>query len=190
MEKKMIKLISQEDLKIFMSPQRLRLIRQMRIFGEPVTPKILADTLKISASSVQHHIKKLEKLGIVELDHTSVINGILAKYFRLADVDVSIGSYLGDDLSNERYAVMQNLMKESFDGLINFYESGLSEEEIAKNGEFLHGFINISHEDAQELFKIIREFIESHEKSDLDTHIWEYTLLMYNTGAAPMNDSR
>ena len=182
MSKKTIKLSTQEDLSIFMSPQRQRLIRNMRIINKPVTSKAVADMLGVSTSSAQFHIKKLEKLGILELDHTEKINGIIAKYYKLANVNVSIGSNF-DDLANERYIVMENLVKGTFEGLIDLYKLGLPDEKVEKNSEFVNGFINLKPEDAQELLGLIREFIESHDKGEPGTQPWEYTLMLYNTEA-------
>lgn len=181
MAKKTIELTSQEDLKIFMSPQRQNLMRNLRISSKPLTSKDMAEILGISTSSAQFHIKKLESLGIVELDHVESINGIQAKYYRMAEVNVNIGSAVEKELSNERYAIMQNLMKGTFDGLLEFYESGASKDEIVENSEFVNGFINLTEQDGKELLKLIREFIETHEKVDEGTQVWEYTLMMYNT---------
>lgn len=181
MAKKTIKLTTKEDLNVFMSPQRQKLMRHMRIAGKAATSKAVADFLDVSTSSAQFHIKKLEKLGIVELDHTERINGILAKYYKMADVNVSIGSNLGDEHFDERNVIMENLMKNTFDGLIESHKSGIPEEEIAKQSEFANGFINLTFEDSQELLKIMREFIGSHEKSAPNTQVWEYTLMLYNT---------
>ena len=110
MPKKTIRLSSQEDLKVFMSPQRQKLMRNMRMAGKPLTSKALSDMLGISTSSAQFHIKKLEKLGIVELSYTEKIKGIIAKYYRIADINVNIGTHLKDNLSKERYVIMQNLI--------------------------------------------------------------------------------
>jgi DNA-binding Lrp family transcriptional regulator len=181
MAKKTIKLTTQEELNIFMSPQRQKLMRHMRIAGKAATSKDVAGFLGISTSSAQFHIKKLEKLGIVELDHTERINGILAKYYRMADINVRIGSYLGDEHFDERNVIMENLMKGTFDGLIEFYETGISEEDIAKYSEFVNGFINLTPEDSKELLRMMREFISTHEKSAPNTEVWEYTLMLYNT---------
>jgi len=67
---KKVILTSQSDLDIYMSPMRQRLIRELSIAKVPMTAKMLADKLQISASGVQHHIKKLMSLGLVELDRT------------------------------------------------------------------------------------------------------------------------
>lgn len=181
MTKKAIKLSTQEDLKIFMSPQRQKLLRHMRLAGKAVTSKAIADMLDISTSSAQFHIKKLVKLGVVELDHTERINGILAKFYKIGDVTVHIGSHLADNLSEEKYIIMQNLMNNTFDGLIKYFKSGATEEEIAENSEFINGFINLTQEDSQKLLKMIRDFLSSHENKGADTPIWEYTLMLYKT---------
>lgn len=181
MTKKVIKLSSQGDLKIFMSPQRQKLLRHMSIIGEAVTPKAISDMLKISPSSAQFHIKKLETLGVVELDHKESINGIQAKFYKPADVDIHIGSPLEENLSKERYAIMQNIIKNTFDGLLSLFDTGVSKEVVAKNSEFVNGVVHMSQKEGQELLSIIREFVIKHEKKDTDTQPWEYTLLLYNT---------
>ena len=71
-----------EELKIFVNPQRMRLVNLLETMGEPATAKMLADRLGISASSVKHHLNKLESIGLVEIDHQAHIHGILATYYR------------------------------------------------------------------------------------------------------------
>lgn len=181
MAKKIIKLSSLEDLKIFMSPQRQKLLRNMHILGKAVTPKAVADMLGISPSSAQFHIKKLESLGVVELDHKESINGIQAKFYKITDADVQIGSSAGEDLSKERYAIMQNIIKNSFDGLIRLYESEIPYEEKANYGDFLNGVVHLTEQDSKQLFKMIKEFIEVHEIKHEKTDSWEYTLMIYKT---------
>ena len=79
-----------EKNKIYMNPQRQRLIRLMQVSGEAMTPKQLSNELGISPSAVTAHIKKLESLGLIKLDHTKKINGITAKYYALEDVSISL----------------------------------------------------------------------------------------------------
>lgn len=179
MDKKLINLTTQEELKIFMSPQRQKLMRNLRISSKPLTSKDMAELLGISTSSAQFHIKKLEGLGIVELDHTESINGIQAKYYKMAEANISIGSDKEDELQNERYTIMQNLVKGTFNGLLEFYESGLSHEEIKANSEFINGFINLTEEDGKKLLEVIRDFIKKHERIEENTRVWEGTLMIY-----------
>lgn len=75
-----IDITTRKQLDIYMNPQRQRLLHEMQLIVRPATCKELADAMGISASSVTHHMKKLEELGLVELDHTEVVRGINARY--------------------------------------------------------------------------------------------------------------
>jgi predicted transcriptional regulator len=104
---KTIKLKTKEELNIYMNPVRQQLLRQLNISGIPMTPKMLTNHLQISASSVQHHIKKLVSLGLIELDHTELIKGITARFYVPTQVTVQIGLDKTDDLNRQREVLMQ-----------------------------------------------------------------------------------
>ena len=77
-----IDITTKKQMDIYMNPQRQRLLKEMSIYGKPITPKQLSNILNISPSSVTYHLKKLQELGIVELDHTEMVHGICAKYYK------------------------------------------------------------------------------------------------------------
>lgn len=181
MSNKTITLSTHEELKIYMSPQRQNLMRHLRTSKKSLTPKKLADLMEISASSVQHHIRKLIQLGVVELDHTEIINGINARYYKLANVTVSIGSPNdSDDLSSERITIMQNILKDNLDGIIKLSEMDIPKNEMANLGDFLSGAVYLTSDDSRKLMEIIRDFILSHETKAKGTQAWEYALMLYN----------
>lgn len=180
MSNKTITLSTHEELKIYMSPQRQNLMRHLRTSKNPLTPKKLADLMEISASSVQHHIRKLIQLGVVELDHTEIINGINARYYRLTNVTVSIGSPNDDRLSSERITIMQNILKDNLDGIIKLSEMDIPKTEMANLGDFLSGAVYLTNDDSRKLMKLIKNFILSHETKAKDTQPWEYALMIYN----------
>lgn len=182
MAKKTILLSNQKDLKIFMSPQRQKLIREMRISGNPMTPKAIADLLGISPSSAQHHIKKLEQLGVIELDHTKLINGIKARYYKLTDINVSIGMQLQDELSSERMIIMQNRLMNVLKGFQKLADAKIPIESAQNYGDFISGVVHLTPSDSRELLEIIRNYIETHEVRTEDSEAWEYALILYNTG--------
>jgi len=186
MGQKTITLSTREDLKVYMSPLRQELLRIMEIHGRPMTAKALADRLKISASSAQHHIKKLMGLGIIVPDHTELKNGITASFFRLAGVTVSIGQMM-DDLVNERKAVVQSIvhrkMEAYFKGLETAKAMGIPADTLRQYGDMQSGVVHLNPSDAQELFRMITEFTESHSRPSEDTQAYEYALIAYNAGA-------
>lgn len=182
MQKKIITLSKLEDLKIFMSPIRQKLLRFMHIEGRPMTTKKIADRLNISPSSAKHHLAKLESLGLIELSHTELINGITARYYKVTDVNVNIGSQYADGLTDERRIIVQNLINSTLDGLRSLKELYLSKDQIQDFGDFRHGIVHLTPADSKKLQKIIQDFVDTHESKSEDTEPWEYALVFYNAG--------
>lgn len=182
MSNKIIALSETEDLKIFMSPVRQKLLRCLHINGCPMTAKAIADSLGISPSSAKHHINKLESLGIVELSHTELINGITARYYKASDVTVSIGSELEDDLTSEKNIIVENLIKNTLDGFRNLKKANIPHDEIQNCGDFLNGIVHLSPADSLELLELIRNFIDTHQVYTEGSQPWEYSLILYNAG--------
>lgn len=72
-----------EELKVFTDPYRMRIIETFLQNDQPMTVKQVADTLGEVPAKVHYHVKKLLKIKLIELDHIQVINGINAKYYKL-----------------------------------------------------------------------------------------------------------
>ncbi len=183
-KKNYIVLKTDKELKIFMSPVRQKIIKVIHRAGKPVTSKYVADKLEISPSSAQHHIKKLEQVGIVEFDHNEIINGITAKYLRITEKTISIGQDINDDLTAERDILARNILNTAYNGykeLINENRQLISEE-YKKGNKFvdqLTGVVHLSTEEANELFDIIDVFIKKHSKASDNSHPYEYALIAY-----------
>jgi DNA-binding transcriptional regulator GbsR (MarR family) len=176
-----IYLSGKKELDIYINPQRQELMRRMKVSGIPMTPKQLADQMGISASAVQYHIKKLIELGIVGLHHTEHIHGILARYYEVLPKTVSIGCELDDSNDVQRIAFMQNALNSVFSGITDYYKNDYRQiDPNIQHGDFLSGIIYLKNEDAKELYKIIRKFLDEHEqKEQNDTAPWEYALIAY-----------
>jgi predicted transcriptional regulator len=184
--KKVIALSTKEELKIFMSPQRQLLLREMELYGRPMTPKALSGKLGISASAATHHIIKLLELGIVEKDHTESINGIQAHFYRLTDVTVSIGQHFEDNLSGERSAIIQNLMLntlKSYNSRIEYAKrNAIPYETMKDSGDFMSGVVHLTPEEGKNLMELIRCFLEQHSSPSSETRPWEYAFILFNSG--------
>lgn len=176
-------LTSKTDLDIYMSPMRQRLLRELSISKAPMTAKMLADKLQISASGVQHHIRKLVLLGLVELDHTEVINGIIASYFKLAQVTVQIGLSQSDDVEEQKEVLLQNLISQVYDGFRKRMKSRLrvrGSKDLHKWGDILSGIVYLGKQESEQLLKLIADFVEQHSSPDSEGCPWEYALILYN----------
>ncbi len=180
-----ILLSGKRELDIYINPQRQNLLRRMRLAGAPVTPKFLADQMGISASSVQHHIKKLLELGVVELDHTERIRGITASYYRVPPKVVRIGGLIEDENAAQRLALMQNALNTAFSGFSEYCKKGVaSVKQGEQHGDMLSGIIRLKNEEAKQLYGLIRAFLDAHEPGEGEGTPWEYALVAYPVSEA------
>ena len=83
MEEKLRVIKTDEELKIFTDPYRMKIIETFRENEEPMTVKQVADSLGEVPAKVHYHVKKLLKIELIELDHIEIINGINAKYYKM-----------------------------------------------------------------------------------------------------------
>jgi DNA-binding transcriptional ArsR family regulator len=179
---KKISLSTKQELDIYMNPTRQQILRQLSLSGTPMTPKMLADKLKISASGVQHHLKKLISLGVVELDHTEMIHGITASFYKLAPVQVQIGLEKDDDLDHQREVLIQNSVFNILSGFQQRLQKAKTASEPINStmGDVMTGVVYLTPEASADLMKMIEDFIRQHSTPRPNTQPWEYALIAYN----------
>lgn len=173
---------TREQLDIYMNPQRQRLLREMQVMARPATCKQLADAMGISASSVTHHMKKLETLGLVELDHTELIRGITAKYWRFIPTAVNVRAGARDDLQEEKAFLVDYLHQRTYDALRSYIASHEIEREQKlglTHGDLRDGFVYLTEKEASELQDQIASFLEAHESPKEGAVPWEFSLMFF-----------
>lgn len=170
---KTIRLTNDEELKIFMHPVRQRILHTLSING-PMSVKMIADAFEITSSSVKNHIMRLMELKIVEIDHQELINGITATYYKRFLGTVSIASAA----TEVREVLSQNLLKQVQDG---FYEKErqFRDEQGHFCADQLTGVVHLGKDDADQLYKIIRNFLDNHERKGENTSPFVYSLVTY-----------
>lgn len=183
MEHRIIHLSTREELNIYMSPIRQELLRALRLGGMPMTPKSLSDRLHISPSSVQHHLKKLLSLGVVEVDHQEVINGITATYFRESFATVRIGLERGDEVREEWEVMVTDMVNRTFQGFLKLVRSApkdLPAEKLGEHGMVINGVVRLSPREREELTELVSDFLRAHEAPAPErTECWDCVVLAY-----------
>lgn len=177
-----IDITTRKQLDIYMNPQRQRLLHEIQLIVRPATCKELADIMGISASSVTHHMKKLEELGLVELDHTEAIRGITARYWRAVPVQVNLRMSDGDDLREEKELVVDYLNQRVFEGLRAYVSSGAAarDEQLGRaRGELRAGVVYLTEDDARAFQQMVDEFIAAHEAPADGAVPWEVSIGCY-----------
>jgi hypothetical protein len=136
--------------------------------------KMIADTLKVTSSSIKNHIGRLSMLKVVEIDHTEVIKGILSTYYKRSEATISLNSVA----KGERQVVAQNLLKQVEDGFFQ-KERELKDGEGHFNADQLTGVIHLKEEDADQLYTMIRDFISKHEVKEEESSPYVYSIVAY-----------
>ncbi|WP_097003305.1 ArsR/SmtB family transcription factor [Lacrimispora amygdalina] len=181
-----VKLSTKKELEIYMNPVRQNLLRILERSKLPMTPKQLSLKLDISPSSVQHHIKKLESLGVIKLDHTEVINGITARYYSPTYVNVQIGLDHPDDTHMQKEILVQEQIAKTYDGFLTQKKKFIehyNDEDLESRwglGDILAGVIHLEPEEGKELLKLIMDFLDAHAVPSAKKSPWEYALILYN----------
>lgn len=115
------------------------------------------------------------ELQVVEVDHTELIHGITATYYRKRLVTVSFSSLAEE----KRKLVCGVVAKQIHD---DFYKKAQSFTD--ENGHFqadqLSGVIYLSKPEADELYKLIRAFIDEKEKKEDGTEPFVFSLMAYH----------
>lgn len=174
---KQVVLDSMSDFDIYMNPQRLRLLHKLALCGA-ATPKELSRQLGISASSVQHHIKKLLELDLVELDHTEQINGITAHFYRPVPVSIHISEPLSREMttSGQYAALMQGLSEITADFSARLAET--QDGEMA-NAMSSTGIIYLTPEEAAAFQQQVADFMRAHSQPHEGSGTWEMAALLF-----------
>ena len=181
---KIITLDTREKQNAYMNPARQDLLRILSLTGRAMTPKELSDQMGISASSVTFHIKKLEELGLVELERTEKIRGVTARYYRPVRATVNLGALRpgGDEAMQDLF--LRRTVDHVLDGLRRVYRSskrkGLTNEEALGLGDLSSGVIYLTREEAAQLQRKITEFLSERDEPRPGTQSYEYVVMAYN----------
>ena len=169
---------SKEELDIYMNPQRQRILKCMELKAIPMTPKQISDELGISPSSVTFHIKKLLEIGVVELDHTEMVRGICAKYYRRIPVQVKLRSGDADDLQWEKGVLLDYIMGDVWKGFRSHLKASTNKPD-EQRGDAVNGVVYLSSEEASELMEYIYRFLKEHGEYKKEAIPWEVALVAY-----------
>lgn len=158
-----------EEIKAFSDPYRLKIIEYMGNCGRAKTVKEIADALNETPAKVHYHMKKLEKSGIVEIEYTKEINGIIAKYYRLSANNYTIeNSALKGPASGVIKGQTARLISLMYDSSKSVIINKInSDESINPNAsQISSATVYLNKEEAAELKKYLSSFFEKHEKKD------------------------
>jgi DNA-binding Lrp family transcriptional regulator len=172
---KEITLASEKELKIFMDPIRQRILRAMEIAG-PMTSKRIADELGMTPASAKHHLTQLESIGLVELDHTEMIHGITAKYYRAVKADIKLGMGNNEFLT-EKIIIAENQVTSVFKDLTASVISREPNDQSTLPGDCITGVVHLTEQQYQEFNKYVQNFFRKYQVPSQETKAYEVALV-------------
>lgn len=162
---------TEEQIRAFTHPYRLKILQAMRENGEPATATDIARLLGDGPGRVHYHVKILEQAGLIKLVDTLMINGILARrYEPSADHFVVKPETIYDEQKNDLYKMISKRFK---DGLKQFFDSSFDinhNEQSARPRSFLYEFTLYCNDEEwlsiqKELHELNRKFSKHSEET-------------------------
>lgn len=166
---------SPEEIKIMSDPLRLTIYKTFHRLGRPATAKEVADELELAPAKVHYHVQKMLSIGILVLDHTKEINGIIAKFFVItADSFVIDYSNISEKMKSSVYSKSENLYLSIFndfrDKFINSLRSKVKTTQPNttpnKSGFVMHDQLYIKQNDYDGFYNELIELIEKYGNND------------------------
>jgi len=155
-------LTSLEEIKVFSDPYRLKILRCFNQFGEPATVKQIADEMGEVPAKVHYHVKKMEKVGILELVYTKEINGIIAKYYNTTAKSFTVkNSDFESPMFKHFLDRTQTLVSNVFDDAKGIFLKQLNLNNVYNSKEPEDGFLTSSYVYlTQEQYRDLQKYIK------------------------------
>lgn len=176
MEKKVIVMDQRKQLRSLANPTRQAILRLLRLSPRAVTVMELADQMMASPTSVQYHVDKLMELGLVEADHVERSRGVEAVHYRDADVELRMPA-------EEAETVATQLVDGTFRKFMQAVGPHSQTRAPEEYGVLLSGVLHLEEGEREELLRLVREYLTTHDRpaGDKGEH-WEYLVMAYRAG--------
>lgn len=159
------------EAKVLSDPYRYKVLSYFSKMNGPATVKQVADAMGDVPSKVYYHVKKLEKIGILELVRTEEINGIVAKFYELTaenfDIDLS-KDYMNLEENNTK--LMMNEVQKMFSKIYDISKQEvithldeLSKENKKGKASLAMENLYLTEKEAEEFSNYVLKFINDHK---------------------------
>lgn len=156
-----------EQVKAISDPYKIRILKTMGDINKPATVKQIADCLAQVPANVYYHVKKMEKLGILELIYTKEINGIIAKYYSTTAENFEVKC--DDDIDDAYKSVMlgetQRMVAEYYKSSKNVFLEQISlitKDDKKTESRIITTDLYFTDKQKEDFSKYIEEFVAKH----------------------------
>lgn len=164
---------TEEELKVFNDPYRMKIIRTYQKADQPLTVKMCADIMDEVPAKVHYHVKKLLKINLLVPHHTEDINGITAKYYHLPNKSFTIS--LKDTNEETMYhqltqvhQMVSNLMEDFKEEFMKATSHGVKDRTVndADVGMLTSVEVELSEKEFEEVSSYLVDITKKYNKTD------------------------
>ncbi len=181
------------ELKILTDPLRQRILWKLAERNAPMTAKNVADALGIAPSSAGHHLRRLERIGAVEIDRRETVHGIVATYYRMSRRPVSV-SLDAQAQENEQRLLLENSLRLVEEGFWRHAaqlraktpQGGMMEALPESRGlRYCVDMLHLTDAELTEWNEMVRTFMDAHDGAHAAAGARPYhcALIWYEAGA-------
>ncbi|MBN2878218.1 MAG: helix-turn-helix transcriptional regulator [Clostridia bacterium] len=98
-----------KQIRALNDPYRQEIISRIALIGRPANSKEIAVSMNEPPSKVNYHLKVLEKYGYVKVEHTENVNGIIAKYYDVAEKTIELKRSKSDKTAKNDETLIKTL---------------------------------------------------------------------------------
>lgn len=146
------------EIKAFSDPYRMIIMKHYYNLGKPATVKQIADIMSEVPAKVHYHVKKLESTGILKLDHTKEINGIVAKFYEPTAKSFKIlNSEIGDFTFNNKLNPSQETASDTYDNSKSVFIENITTKKDDMLNHLALNEVELTEEEFHEIVEFVKE---------------------------------
>ena len=165
-EKKATRLENIKQIRVLSDPYRQEILSHLGLLRIPSTAKEIAQSMGEPPSKINYHIKVLENYNFVDIDHTENINGIIAKYYKVAVKNYDFSGK--ESRTKEKDAAIVNMINNMYDNAKQNYISKVVKTVEANSkkeeAQLLSGKLYLNKEDIEEINLLLERMFKNNKE--------------------------
>ncbi len=174
-----------KEVRIINDPYRQEIMKIIGTSKKPLTAKEVAVKMKEPPSKVNYHVGILHKHDFIELDHTKTINGIIAKYYKMPEINLSI-QLEGKNSKEKEVSAIRDMITTTFNSARDLFitqvakgyekeknkkttDNDIDKNELKDNDMMLTRRVYLTQEDIAELMDFFNK-VSNRESEDGKIH--------------------
>ncbi len=156
-----------KEIKAFSDPYRMIIMKHYYTLAKPATVKQIADCMGEVPAKVHYHFKKLESVGILVLDHTEEINGIIAKYYEPTAKSFQIqNNEIGNVTFNNKLNKAESKVSNTYDESKIVFMNNISKDDKGVLNHIEMNEVELTESEYHEIIELIKSKVNNKKNTE------------------------